>query len=85
VGWSRLAYRGSAVAAYIEEDRKIELIYFPVYAPEEDTQEHVWKKGRAHVIHNKFIHDIVKTDQGFCNFLNQHSFPYQLFHCNARS
>lgn len=78
-------HRGKAVGDYIKEDKKIELIYFPPYSPEENPQEHVWKKGRAHVTHNKFMNDIEKSAQEFWTFLNEHIFPYQLLKFSARS
>ena len=53
-GW----HRGSVVQEFLQEDGKIETIYFPPYSPEENPQEHVWKKGRSAVTHNTFIPDI---------------------------
>ncbi len=36
-GW----HRGSEVQKFIEADKPIETIYFPLYSPEEYPQEHV--------------------------------------------
>lgn len=80
-GW----HRGSAVQHFIQEDGRIETIYFPPYSPEENPQEHVWKAGRAAVTHNTFIPDIEKTATNFVQYLNASSFPYKLLSLNARS
>ena len=60
-GW----HRGSEVQKFMEKDKKIEIIYFPPYSPEENPQEHVWKAGRSHVTHNRFIKDIDSVTKAF--------------------
>ena len=41
-----------------------QLFRFPPYAPDLNPQEHVWKAGRSHVTHNRFIENIDKaTDE----------------------
>lgn len=78
-GW----HRGSEVQKFIEADKRIEIVYFPAYSPEENPQEHVWKAGRAHVTHNRFITDIdLATDQ-FIQHLKTHSFCYALLGFSA--
>ena len=52
---------------------------FPCYAPEENPQEHVWKKGRSEITHNKFIQDVDKAADDFVNFLNNTKFNYKFF------
>lgn len=54
------------------------LIALPPYAPEENPQEHVWKAGREHVTHNKFIKNIEFTAKEFVTYLNNSSFQYKL-------
>lgn len=56
---------------------------FPCYAPEENPQEHVWKKGRSEITHNKFIQDIDKAADDFVNFLNNTKFNYKFFELDA--
>lgn len=73
-GW----HKGSAVREFIEQDGNIEVIHFPRYAPEENPQEHVWKQGRSHVSHNRFIEDIDSATDEFIHYLNTTTFPYSL-------
>ena len=74
-GW----HRGSEVQKYIKEDKNIETIHFPRYAPELNPQEHVWKSGRNHCTHNKFIANIDTATDDFVCFLNNRKFQYSLF------
>ncbi len=73
-GW----HRGSVVQEYIKKDGNIETIHFPKYAPEENPQEHVWKRGRSEVTHNRFIDDIDAATDDLVTFLNNTTFPYSL-------
>jgi len=74
-GW----HRGKEVTDFIKQDKKIETILFPKYSPEENPQEHVWKKGRSEVSHNFTINDIDETTDKFVNYLNTTKFDYSLF------
>ena len=73
-GW----HRGSSVKEFIEQDGAIEIIHFPRYAPEENPQEHIWKEGRSHVSHNRFMEDIDEATDEFIHYLNTTTFPYSL-------
>jgi transposase len=73
-GW----HKGSAVQEFIKQDGKIGVIHFPKYSPEENPQEHVWKKGRSTVTHNFTINDIDKTADDFVNYLKSNIFNYSL-------
>ena len=73
-GW----HRGSEVINYIKKDRKIKVIYFPKYSPEENPQEHVWKEGRSKVTHNTFMGNLNQTAKDFVSYLNQTRFNYNL-------
>lgn len=73
-GW----HRGSVVMEFVTQDGHIEVIHFPKYAPEENPQEHVWKRGRSEVTHNHFIEDIDKATDEFVSFLNGTKFPYSI-------
>lgn len=73
-GW----HRGSLVKDYLKKDGKMEVIYFPPYAPEENPQEHVWKEGRAKVTHNTFIGNLAQAAKDFVSYLNRTKFHYSL-------
>lgn len=73
-GW----HRGSKVTEYIERDGNIEVIYFPKYAPEENPQEHVWKKAKSELVHNRFLENIEKETKDFLHYLNTTTFFYKL-------
>ncbi len=73
-GW----HRGSKVQEFIKEDKNIEIIYFPKYAPELNPQEYVWKNGRSKVTHNEFIKDIDQSTDKFVDYLNNTNFNYPL-------
>ena len=73
-GW----HRGSEVQNFIKQDKGIESIHFPRYAPELNPQEHVWKSGRDHCSHNKFIANIDTATDDFVSFLNSQKFHYSL-------
>lgn len=80
-GW----HKGKEAQRTIGEDGNIETIYFPTAAPEENPQEHVWKNGRSHVVHNEFIQDIDGATDKFVAFLNRTRFPYSLLGFSALS
>lgn len=71
-GW----HRGSVAQEFIKQDKRIEVLYFPRYSPEENPQEHVWKSGRDNVSHNRFIESIDKTTDEFVQYLNATKFHY---------
>ncbi|MBI2551522.1 IS630 family transposase [Candidatus Uhrbacteria bacterium] len=73
-GW----HRGSVVQEFVKQDGNIEVIHFPKYAPEENPQEHVWKRGRSEITHNRFIDDIDAATDEFVMFLNSTTFPYTI-------
>jgi transposase len=73
-GW----HRGSVVKEFMHRDGNIESIHFPTYAPEENPQEHVWKRGRSAITHNRFIDDIDRATDDLVTFLNTTTFPYTL-------
>jgi transposase len=75
-------HKGSEAQKFIKEDEKIETIYFPRAAPEENPQEHVWKHGRSKVTHNTFIQDIDKATDEFVSHLNETKFTYSFLNLN---
>jgi len=73
-GW----HRGSVVMKYIKKDANIQIVNYPAYAPDLNPQEHVWKAGREHITHNKFIDNLKRTTREFVRYLNSHEFKYSL-------
>jgi transposase len=73
--WHKNKAVRECLAGYIN----VELKNFPPYAPEENPQEHVWKDGRAHVTHNKFIADINVAARELLGYLNNTIFQYKFF------
>lgn len=73
-GW----HRGSRVSEFVREDGKMKTLYFPSYSPEENPQEHVWKKGRSQITHNRFIPNIDKATDDFVSYLNNTKFHYKI-------
>ena len=80
-GW----HKGSVVQEFIKEDGNIKIIHFPTYAPEENPQEHVWKRGRSQCTHNKFIEDIDGATDELVNYFNTTKFSYPLIGYSAVS
>lgn len=78
-------HHGSAVQAWLRSDPRVEVFPFPRYAPEENPQEHVWKAGRSHVTHNRFLADIDDATDDFVRYLNTTTFPYALLGFSAVS
>lgn len=74
-GW----HKGSEAQKAVHADGKIETIYFPTAAPEENPQEHVWKSGRSTITHNVFMEKIDTVADSFVEYLNTTKFPYSLF------
>ena len=72
------SHRGSKVTEFLNNDGKIEVIYFPRYSPEQNPQEHVWREGRSKITHNQYIENIDATTDSFVNYLNTTKFNYSL-------
>lgn len=78
-------HKGSKAQQFIKEDGKIETFDFPRAAPEQNPQEHVWKKGRSEVSHNRFIDNIDKATDEFVDYLNITTFNYSFLGLSAGS
>jgi len=79
------SHKGSKAQEFIKQDGRIETIYFPRAAPEENPQEHVWKKGRSSITHNKFIKNIDTVTDEFADYLNTTEFKYSFLGLSAGS
>ena len=53
--WDGAGWHRGSVAQQAITTHDIKQVYFPPYSPELNPQEHVWKKGRSQVTHNRFI------------------------------
>lgn len=78
-------HKGSKARQFIKEDGNIKTFDFPRAAPEENPQEHVWKKGRSKISHNRFIDDIDKATDEFVDYLNNTTFNYSFLGFSAES
>jgi len=72
-------HKGDSMRTFLATCTNFLIINFPPYAPDENPQEHVWKAGRAHVTHNKFISDIDTTARELLTYLNNSIFKYEFF------
>lgn len=75
---------GKYMRAFLDTCTNLHIINFPPYAPDENPQEHVWKAGRTHVTHNKFIKDIDTAVRQFIVYLNNATFKYQFLGFTAQ-
>jgi len=77
--WDNAIWHKSKEVKQLLTDTKYDfhLINSPPYAPEKNPQEHVWKAGREHMSHNKFIKDIDKTTNEFVAYLSNTRFDYK--------
>jgi transposase len=73
-GW----HKGSVVQEYLKQDKNIEILHFPRYAPEENPQEHVWKSGRGAITHNRYIEDIDRATNELVAYFNKSKFNYEI-------
>lgn len=78
-GW----HRGSKVVEWIKADGNTEAIHFPPYTPDLNPQEHVWKEGRKHTTHNRHITKVEEVAKEFKDYLEQHTFQYELLGLRA--
>jgi len=77
--WDNASWHKSKdVRKFLSETKHyFHLINFPPYAPDENPQEHVWKAGREHESHNRFIGNIDKMTDRFVDYLNRTTFDYK--------
>jgi len=71
-------HKSKEVRKFLSETKYyFHLINFPPYAPDENPQEHVWKAGREHESHNRFMGSIDKITDRFVEYLNNTIFDYK--------
>ena len=73
--WDRAPWhRGEAVRAVLEANPRLEILYFPVAAPDLNPQEHVWKAARRAVSHNHAIPRLSELTDRFRQYLTSNTF-----------
>jgi len=77
--WDRAPWhRGAAVQQVLNDNPRLEVMFFPPAAPELNPQEHVWKNTREHISHNhRFAKLDVLADE-FEAYLQSTTFPSSL-------
>lgn len=73
--WDRAPWhRGQPIRDVLEANPRLEIIYFPVAAPELNPQEHVWKAVRRAVSHNHMIPRLPELANRFQQHLVSNTF-----------
>jgi transposase len=73
--WDRAPWhRGQAIRDVLEANSRLEIIWFPVAAPELNPQEHVWKAARRAVSHNHQIQRLPDLADRFEQHLTSNTF-----------
>jgi transposase len=63
-------HHGPALRALLDQEPRLELMYFPPACPDLNPQEHVWKLARDAVGHNHDFTDFGRLCRAFRYFLN---------------
>lgn len=73
--WDRAPWhRGKAIDQVLEENPRLEIIFFPTASPDLNPQEHVWKSVRKEVSHNHLEARLPELADRFLNTLNSSTF-----------
>ena len=73
--WDRAPWhRGEAITKILEENPRLETVFFPPGCPELNPQEHVWKKVRKAVSHNHTVKKLPELAERFLDKLNAGSY-----------
>jgi transposase len=74
--WDRAPWhRGEPIQKVLEENPRLEIIFFPPGSPELNPQEHVWKAVRRKVSHNHLETRLPDLADRFLDKLNSSTFP----------
>ncbi len=74
--WDRAPWhRGEAIRAVLAANPRLEIVQFPVAAPELNPQEHVWKATREAVSHNHSDRQLSTLARRFQAHLTDTTFP----------
>jgi len=73
--WDRATWhRGEPIDRVLTDNPRLEIIYYPVAAPELNPQEQVWKQTRQAVGHNHLTPKLPKLADNFENHLTSNTF-----------
>jgi transposase len=73
--WDRAPWhRGKAIDQVLEENPRLEIMFFPTACPALNPQEHVWKAVRKKVSHNHLEVKLPQLANRFLNQLNSYTF-----------
>ncbi len=73
--WDRAPWHhGKPIDKVLEENTRLEIIYFPTASPDLNPQEHVWKAVRKKVSHNHLEQQLPKLAERFLTELNSSIF-----------
>ncbi len=73
--WDRAPWhRGKPIDKVLEENSRLEIIYFPTASPDLNPQEHVWKAVRKKVSHNHLEQRLPVLAEHFLQELNSSIF-----------
>ena len=76
VFWDRAPWhRGEEVKKLLENNPRLQIIYFPAASPDLNPQEHVWKAARNAVSHNHSFASFSELADRFTEFLSNSAFP----------
>ena len=73
--WDRAPWhRGRSIDKVLEENPRLEIIFFPTATPDLNPQEHVWKAVRKEVSHNHLEVRLPELADRFLDTLNSSAF-----------
>jgi transposase len=76
VFWDRAPWHhGEEVKKLLENNPRLQIIFFPTASPDLNPQEHVWKAARKAVSHNHTISSLPELADRFEEFLTNTAFP----------
>ena len=77
--WDRAPWHfGAPIRELLEAHPRLEILHFPVAAPDLNPQEHVWKAGRSAVSHNHLVLKLPELADRFVHYLLSNTFPCSL-------
>jgi transposase len=64
-------HHGPALAQVLDENSRLELMYFPPACPDLNPQEHVWERARDAISHNHTFPVLDRLISDFEDYLNE--------------